>query len=267
MEIRKYWTILRRWIWLVVLGALLAGTVTYLVSRRMTPVYQTYATLLVTPGSAQSTDSYTNLIASERLARTYAQLLTSSPIMEATYDRLNEFQATEEPAGAQSQSLGFSAAASSVELTQLIRLQVTGTDPELIALAANTLIEEFIKWQTQVQQSRYAESKVNLEAEMERVQATIQGISEEVEALLAEGQTADQDKINRLQDQLTQYRNSYSQLLNNLSVLSLAEANAGDTMTVVSPATVPGGPISPRVMRNTLLAAAAGALLAAGAST
>jgi len=37
MELRQYFTVLWRWLWLIVLGTLLAGGTAYLVSRNMTP--------------------------------------------------------------------------------------------------------------------------------------------------------------------------------------------------------------------------------------
>jgi capsular exopolysaccharide synthesis family protein len=63
---------------------------------------------------------------------------------------------------------------------------------------------------------------------------------------------------------LAQYRNSHSALLSSYSNIGLAEANSGATVTVVSPATRPSVPILPQTVRNTLLAAAVGAMLGVG---
>jgi succinoglycan biosynthesis transport protein ExoP len=255
MELRQYWNLLRKWIWLVVLGTVLAGGTSFIVSRNMTPVYQASTSLLVTPGSTQSLDNYTSLITSERLAQTYAQLLQSAPVLEKTFERLG----TVAP-----QNAGFSIAAEPVQNTQLISLRVTGTNPDRITEAANTLVTVFIEWQNQVQRSRYAESKANLTAEMERVQGNIQEIEASLQALKAQGDSADPNELSRLQGQLAQYNNSYSVLLNSFSNIGLAEANTGDTITVVSPAVRPMAPIRPRVMQNTLLAAVVGGMLAVG---
>ena len=133
----------------------------------------------------------------------------------------------------------FSVSAESVPDTQLLKLQATGTDPGLITAAANTLVEVFVEWQAVIQESRYRESKENLEAEMGQVQGNIQGLEVEIQALEAEGDAADSNELSRLQDQLAQYRNSYTALLNSYSNIGLAEANSGDTITVVSPAVRP----------------------------
>jgi non-specific protein-tyrosine kinase len=139
MELRDYWYLLRKWLWLIILGALLAGGLAFVISRNMTPVYQASTTLLVAPGSAQALDNYSSLIASERLARTYAELLSSGPVVQETQRRL-EALAEEDPTVGDPAS-GFSVSAQPVRDTQLLGLGVTGTDPDLITTAADTLVQ------------------------------------------------------------------------------------------------------------------------------
>lgn len=262
MQIRQYWNLFKKWIWLLAVGALLAGGIAYGVNRNTTPVYQAGSTLMITPGSAPSLDNYNALYAAERLARTYAELLSSGPVMEETERRLAEMAAAE-PSLAD-QGLGFQASAQPLRDTQILGLQVTGTDPERIAAAANLLVEVFGEWLNDVQQSRYSDSKASLEAEMARAQASIQEVEASIREVQARQDEADANELARLQDQLGQYRSSYTTLLNSYSNISLAEASSGDTVTVVSRAEVPRAPIRPQVMRNSLLAAVAGILLAAG---
>ena len=262
MELRDYWYLLRKWFWLVILGALLAGGLAFVVSRNMTPVYQANTTLLVTPGSAQALDNYSSLIASERLAQTYAELLGSGPVLQETQRRLELL--TEESVPVDDTAYGFSVSAQPVRDTQLLRVAVSGTDPDLITTAANTLVQVFIEWQAEIQQARYSDSKANLTSEMELLQTSIQEIEGRIRTLQSEGESADQNELIRLQDQLAQYRNSYSALLNSYSNIGLAEANSGATVTVISPATRPSVPIRPQTMRNTLLAAAVGAMMSIG---
>jgi succinoglycan biosynthesis transport protein ExoP len=267
MDLRHYWHLLRKWSWLVVVGALLSGGSAFVVSRNMTPVYAASTTLLVTPGSAQALDNYSSLIASERLAQTYAQLLQSAPILEETYQRLqSESVADPEadiPASGFSGHIG-SVSAQPVRDTQLLRVTVTGTNPDLITSAANTLVEVFIQWQAEVQRARYAESKANLATEMEQAQSSIQETEERIRTLQAGGESVDENELIRLQDQLARYRNSYSALLSSYSNIGLAEANSGATVTVVSAAARPTAPVRPQVVRTTLLATAVGSLLATG---
>jgi non-specific protein-tyrosine kinase len=223
----------------------------------MTPVYQASTSLLVTPGSTQALDNYSSLIASERLAQTYAELVQSGPVLQETQRRLEG----QEDAGSGNGDAGYVVSAQPVRDTQLLMVAVTGTDPDLITEAANTVVQVFIEWQAQIQQARYSDSKANLTVEIERVQASIQEIEERVQTLQSAGESANQNELSRLQEQLAQYRNSHSALQSSLSNISLAEANSGATVTVVSPATKPFAPIRPQTVRNTLLAAAVGAML------
>ncbi len=267
MELRQYWNLLRKWLWLVVLGTVLAGATSFIVSRNMTPVYQASTTLLVTPGSTQALDNYSSLIASERLAQTYAQLLSSPPIIKETYAQLGiplpQSVGNEGAEALEDSPSGFSVSAQPVRDTQLINVQITGTDREQIALAANTLADVFIDWQNNVQAVRYAESKANLTAEMERIQANIQETEAAIRQLEAQ-EEVDAGELARLEDELAQDRNNYSALLRSYASISLTEASSGDTITVVSEAVPPVAPIRPRVMMNTLLAAVVGAMLAVG---
>jgi non-specific protein-tyrosine kinase len=299
MELKQYWNLFWKWKWLVVVGVLLASGTAFLVSRGMTPVYQTTTRLLVTPGSPQLSESYASLAASERLAQTYAQLLESKPLVQETFDRLGLSQAQGAGASEQELQLSLPAQFAGLELwlewlwrsaglprllaaaagdarpitsisakpvleTQLIELRVEGTEPARITEAANTLVEVFMEWQDGVQQSRYANSKANLVAGMERVQADIEEVETAIQALESQGGASEDNGLTHLQDRLAQYQNSYSALLNSYSNIELAEAGSGATITIVSPATSPRLPIKPKVMANTLLAAFVGGVLAVG---
>jgi succinoglycan biosynthesis transport protein ExoP len=270
MELRQYWNLLRKWIWLVVLGMGLSGGTSFIASRQMTPIYQTSTTLLITSGTVQAPNTLNSLNASTLLAQTYAQILGSVPILEETYLRLG-FPVRGAKTVAQAASTepeqplsGFSASAAPVPNTQLITVRVIGTDPALITRAANTIAQVFIEWQKNTQQSRHIESKAGLVAEMEELQASIQETESTIRDIAAQGGAADQKELSRLQDRLARYRDSYLALLKSHSAISLVEANSGDTTTVVSPAVEPQAPIRPQVMHNTLLAAALGGILAAG---
>jgi capsular polysaccharide biosynthesis protein len=78
MELRQYGSLLRKWLWLIVACSLLAGGLAYVVSRNSTPIYQASAILMVNQASnPASAAGYSDILTSERLARTYANLLTS----------------------------------------------------------------------------------------------------------------------------------------------------------------------------------------------
>ena len=88
MELRRYLDLAARWWWLVILGAVLAGSSAYLVSKRITPIYRTSATVLVDQ-SRQATTDYNSILVSERLTQTYAEWLRKRPVLDEVVARLH----------------------------------------------------------------------------------------------------------------------------------------------------------------------------------
>src|SRR5437868_15379509 len=74
----------RRWWWLVLLGVVLCGGTTYVISKLTHPVYRATATLIV---SFQSISSYDSVTAGLQAAPTYAQLLTNSAVLDPVLAR------------------------------------------------------------------------------------------------------------------------------------------------------------------------------------
>src|SRR5665811_1124665 len=89
IDLRQYARILWRWTWLLILCAVLAGGAAFFVSRATTPVYQASTTLLINQAPSSRSSEYTDLLVSERLARTYAEMITQRPVLEATLERLD----------------------------------------------------------------------------------------------------------------------------------------------------------------------------------
>src|SRR5512137_3014151 len=90
------------WAWLIILGTLLGASIAYISSRLTTPVYSASTTLLVNeaPSSGKTAD-YTSILTSERLASTYAQMMTKQPVVEEALKDLKldgSIQATDLPA-------------------------------------------------------------------------------------------------------------------------------------------------------------------------
>src|SRR5215218_1030611 len=70
---------LRRWWWMLAVGALAAGVIANVVASRMQPTYVAQARLLVGPINGDKD----TLLASGQLARTYGELATSRPVLES----------------------------------------------------------------------------------------------------------------------------------------------------------------------------------------
>ena len=88
MELRQYLAVIWKWLWLIVLGTVLAGGMAFVVSRNMTPIYRASTTLLINQARSPSVIDYNVLQTSERLAKTYAERLTKRPVLEEVAARL-----------------------------------------------------------------------------------------------------------------------------------------------------------------------------------
>ena len=255
MELRQYLAVIRKWLWLIVLGTLLCGGTAYLVSCNMTPIYRASTTLLINQARSPSVIDYNVLQTSERLAKTYAERLTKRPVLEEVAARLGlEMEDGKFPAKLDVKP---------VRDTQLIELSVEHSNPLLAMQIANTLPKVFIERNEALQLSRFASSKQNLAKQLAAIEKDIEATQQAINTLQSSN-SPDQAELARLQTALTQYQNSYASLLQSYEEIRLAEAQAMDNVVVAEPAELPRYPVKPRILLNTLLASVVGCMLAVG---
>jgi non-specific protein-tyrosine kinase len=251
MELRQYLSVLRKWFWLMIVCSLLAGGLAFAFSRNSTPVYQASATLMVNQASNPATAAaYSDILTSERLARTYASLLVSRPVLEETARRL----------GVDVGALQGTISVTPVRETQLLEIRVQGPNPDLVAQVANELPQVFIDRNRELQLGRVSESKANLERELSNIEADLARTQTVLNT------TTDDAQRSRLETSLAQYRSTYSTLVTSFQQVKLAEAQATNNLVVAESAEVPQKPIRPRPLVTGLLAAILGAMIAVGAA-
>lgn len=257
-ELKKYGTILWHWAWLIVLGTLLGAVIAYISSSLTTPVYAASTTLLVNeaPSSGKTAD-YTSILTSERLARTYSEMMTKQPVLEEALKDLNVDPAT-------ARSLPARINVNLVRDTQLMVLQVESEDPELAMNLANAIPVAFSRKNAAVQTERYADSKANLTVEIDALKEQIAGKQTEINAIGTPADVAKESELARLQTELTQLRQSLAYLLQSFENIRLAEAQSTSNIVTVEEATLPKSPIRPRTVQNTLLGALVGLMLSIG---
>ena len=261
MELRQYANLALKWFWLVALCTLVAALTSFVVSRRTTPVYEAGSTLLVSQANSPTSGlSYSDLLYSQQVARTYSQLLTEYPVREETARRLG----LQDLDGLK--RLGVKISASPVRDTQLIQLKVESYDPVLAREIANNLPLIFIEQTQTYQKGRYAQTRADLQAERTKVETDIQQTQERINSLQGQQTLTDEQRLDlsRQQTMLRQFETTYASLLNSLEQLRLTEAQTVDNIAVTTPALTPIVPIRPRTLTNTLLAAIVGAMLALG---
>src|SRR2546430_2056055 len=83
MELIRYWRIVRRWAWLIILCPLVAALAAGLISLQLPKIYEAQATLLVKP--TQPLPGTAGTVVPEtidQILRTYARLITVRPVLE-----------------------------------------------------------------------------------------------------------------------------------------------------------------------------------------
>ena len=259
-DIKTYARLIWRRLWLIVLCALLGGAAAYFASSNMTPIYRAQTRLMINEAQSNTSSSYSDILASERAARTYAELLQRGTMLQGALNRLG---LDDEALARAGQVTGVTV--TPVRDTRLVNLAVEGTNPQLIAAVANTLPQVFVSELRSIQSDRYADSRESFESQL----ATLGRQVEETELRLTELETRartpqEEIEFGRLQNALTQYQSSYAGVLQSYESLRLAEVQSIENIVVVEQALVPLAPIRPRVLTNTLLGAIIGAMLALG---
>lgn len=246
----QYVGLLLRWSWLLILMALLAGGVSYYFTNQQTRIYQASTLVMINASPTSQMESTTSVYLSQLLAETYAQVMTTQPVLDATAERL----------GLPGITAGISVRP--IQNTQLLEVIVQDTDPLRAAAIANTLVIVFGEQIEADQEARYADSKKNLETQLLMLDQQIKTASDALNSL----GTMDTNAPERIQleTSLAQYRQSYAYLLQSYEQIRLAEAQAMSKIIQKEPAIPSIVPIQPQPMRSALLAAVVGAMLAAG---
>ncbi|HWQ84425.1 MAG TPA: polysaccharide biosynthesis tyrosine autokinase [Anaerolineales bacterium] len=251
-DLRRYIGLLWHWAWLLALVTVLAAGAVYLISRSLTPVYEASTTLLINEAQSNQTTDYTAILTSERLARTYAAMMTKQPVLESVMAELGlamDLEDLEEAVSVQP-----------VRDTQLIEVTAEDNSPQRAADIANTIFQVFQAQNQALQASRFATSKESLAAQLDEVNAQVN----QTEADLAALPVGEQAERDRMESSLAQYRQTYAGLLTSYEEVRVAEAQATSNVVQVEPAQAPLEPVRPRVAVNTLLAGLVGLMLAVG---
>ena len=74
MELTAYIRLVRRWFWLIALAAILAGSISFIVSRTQAPQYQSTTTIQVGSYLNLANPNTAMIQTGEQLAQTYAAL-------------------------------------------------------------------------------------------------------------------------------------------------------------------------------------------------
>ncbi len=262
MDLRYYLRLLKKWLWLFILGGILGVGAGLGMSFLTVPTYQSTVTLLISQGSNPMQD-YTAILTSQRAATTYVEQLKSSVVLNQVASDLNiETPSGRLPAGVSVQL---------VRDTQLIRVSVVDTDPARAQAIANQIAKVFNDQNNAFQLQRYKLVQDDIDRQVAEVRKKI---DETQKSLAPLGEAGDSRNANapefvrtertRLTMELTTLQSQYSVLLRSAQDVRLAASRYIDTVSISTPADLPRVPISPRTSTNALIGLAVGVLLGLG---
>jgi non-specific protein-tyrosine kinase len=253
-DLRRYIAILWRWAWLVMIMVVLGGATAFIISKRTVPVYVATTRLLINEAPATKNTDYASVLASERLARTYSELLKTQPVLEEVISRLGLTRGERQ--------LSTQIEVNLLRDTQLIDVSVEDTNPVLAADIANMVVAVFSEQNQMLQASRFATSKESLSTQLAQMNEQIETTTSAIQAL---GETPeDKAERDRLETVLAEYSKTYSSLLQSYESVRLAEASSISNVVQVETAIPAEIPIRPRTVRNTALGMVVGLLLGVG---
>ena len=193
MDIRKIINIAKRWIWLLVLGTLIAGGLGFYISNQETPTYQASTRFVILRAATTGYDYYA-YIDYQQLIQTYTQLLSTDALLDQASEELGY------------SAHGVSANAAQIGDTQFMRLTVTHSDPIKAAEIANVLVKVLIDQNEQLQSVRYETTERNLQQRADQALEQIEYLQQQIDqlstAFVQEQLAQVEAEIEALQDQI-----------------------------------------------------------------
>ncbi len=250
-ELLQYLQPLRRWWWLILGAALIAGLSGFLYLRSQPVLYESRATVMVGSPLDNPNPGSDVVYLTQVLARIYADLAQRSTVREATME-----------------ALGLdgwlpSYAVYALPDSQVVEIVVTDVEPARAQAVANELVKQLIALSPagQEEQDRRAfiqQQLTGLERNIRNSETERLRLEEELaKALSARDIRALQDAITALDGKLNTLQANYAALL------ASTGSGALNTIHVLEPASLPTAPIGSRAAFTLALAALVGAVLAA----
>ncbi len=250
MAFRQCWSIAQKQWKLIVTCFVVAGLSAFIISKLITPIYQSTVLVVVTIRSANNQSDYNSLLASDQLVQTEAQLATSDPVLREVASHYS---------GVTVDQLARQVTSTIKLNTQLFEIDVQDPAPARAAALANDIATTLIRQQLQITQQDDIRSQQQIQQDLDTTRLQIDGITTQITLLQSQG--GKQQRVAVLQAQLSGLQQHYSQWQNALAQLELTEAQDGDFLRIAQPAQPPTVPIRPQVLLNTVVGLLAGLLL------
>ena len=148
IDLRRYVGVFLTYWWLLVLVPAVGGAAGYFYSQSQDPIYEAKATILVQYRGSGLVPGFSDFRRSEELASTYRRLVTANPFLEAARqnggDALNGID------------LATVISASTASNPPVLEIKARHRDPNLAAVSAQIVAEEFIDFAIEQRLSEFA---------------------------------------------------------------------------------------------------------------
>ena len=255
MELREYWAVVRKYLWVIILTSALGGGAAYYFSATAPIVYKATTTLEISQGNASPSAPFSSSSAStaESAVDVLSAKIQSPVFLEKVKDRLKIDMRLEEVLSV-----------SQVGETQFLRISAQTNDPGLSQALADTAAQTFIEEETNQQQARFQRELDDLQTKIEALEASIAETQTEIASLgSAEGESSEFDRMerSRLESQLTRDQTRLVVLLQSAEEFRMAMARYTDYISVYAPAEMSTSAVKLETVQKTLLGAATGLMI------
>ena len=254
--IKHYFGLLRRWLWLLTLTTLIAGAISFLVSKRQPVYYTASARLLVGTATSSPNVDLNDLRAAAQLLEIYGEVTTTRPFLESVLKELGPVDLT-------ASELENRLSVSTNSSTDVLTLRFEAQDPDRAVAVVNAIASGLVRQSPSG--AGDAGTADQLQGQIQRVQQMIVTSQTTISQLESELQSAaTYDQQSQIAGQLSAERTRLSdaeRLLISLYTTMLHTPN--NQIAIIEPA-VQGHAVSRETPLKTLLGAMAGLILGAG---
>ena len=250
LELRSQIAIVRRLFPLVIISIILSAATAFAGASMQPKVYESDATLIVGESLSAANPDYNQLLASQRLSKTYATIATTRPVLTRVIEMVGLTGVTPD-------QLAKRVRASAALDSTLLTITAQDGEPQRAAAIANALAEELIAASPNLQGPQQ-NLKESVQKDLESTQTLIASTQSEVEALAANlnRSASEEATLGVLQGRLVTLRQTYS------SLLAFLSQDSSNFLSVVEPAVAADVPVSPRPLFSLLLGALIGLMMA-----
>ncbi len=224
----------RKWmiIGLLALALLVSGAVMIY----QPPVYKASATLMIEPSEKSTASEYSVLMAGERLALTYSQIIVSRPVLDQVIEELGINVTVSQ--------LERMITVQSIKDTHLLRISAANVSPIWAVKITNSLAEKFIAYVDTLAAESYNQSLSYTQQSIDLKQGEIDGVLSEIES--KNSQDAELEiSLSELELRLAENRDDYQTLQQNSQTLESSITQYTNKIHIIEPAYIESAGMTP----------------------